>query len=287
MTGATPTRGYVALVIVSLGLSLVGCGNSSSSKSAAPTVTITSEVTAQPAAEPDPTAGWNGKMIVTYEAANSPEAVTGRDLMRKDHLLEGLADSINESLKLPRDVALAGSQCDQPNAFWDTDDSTLTICYEDAANALEIYTQAGDRDPVKSTINSEVATFYHEAGHMAIHLYNLPITGREEDVADQLAAYVLLNPGVDGKVDPENIQAVKDFARTFQSDGIGADMSDVHSPSMARMYNLECWVYGADPAASADLIVSGALPKDRADRCEGEYRQLSDAWSSLLGPYFK
>lgn len=279
------TRSLAAAL--SLMLAVAGCGRDGESKSAPSTVTVTSQVTAEPVAEPDPTADWHGKMIARYEPATTADAIRGRDLMRKDHLLEDLADSINESLKLPRDVSLVGSQCGEPNAYWSSSDSTLAICYEDASNALDIYAAAGDKDPVKSTINSEVATFYHEVGHMTIHLYNLPITGREEDVADQLAAYVLLNPGVDGKVDPESVQAVKDFARQFETDGLGADLSDVHSPSMARMYNLECWVYGADPKASADLVTSGALPVDRAERCEGEYQQLSDAWSSLLSPYFK
>mgnify|MGYP002652224797 CR=1 FL=1 len=35
---------------------------------------------------------------------------------------------------------------------------------------------------------------------MAITIYDLPITGREEDVADQLAAYVLLQPDESGVV---------------------------------------------------------------------------------------
>ncbi|MGV0992079.1 MAG: DUF4344 domain-containing metallopeptidase [Mycobacterium sp.] len=285
-----------AALYLSLMLSLAGCGHDSEQSKSAPTpstVTVTSRITAQPSAEPDPTAGWNGKMIANYEPATSADAIRGRDLMRDDHLLEDLADAINSSLKLPQDIPLIGKQCDEANAYWDSGDDTMTICYEDAADALDIYTDAGDQDPAESAINSEVATFYHETGHMAIHLYNLPITGREEDVADQLAAYVLLNPGTDGKIDPENIQAVKDFAREFENYGDRSgpiddtDLADTHSPNKTRMYNLECWVYGADPDASADLITSGALPEDRADGCADEYQQLSDAWSELLSPYFK
>lgn len=284
----------VAAVLLSLVLAIAGCGKSAdTSKSAPSTVTVTSQVTGSTSAEPDPTADWNGKMIATYEPATSADAIRGRDLIRNDHLLEDLADAINSSLKLPQDVPLIGKECGRPNAYWSSSDNSMNICYEDAADALDIYTNAGDKNPTKSAINSEVATFYHETGHMAIDLYNLPITGREEDVADQLAAYVLLNPGSDGKIDPESIQAVKDFAREFESYGDRSgpiddtDLSDTHSPNKARMYNLECWVYGADPDASADLITSGALPEDRADGCADEYRQLSDAWSALLSPYFK
>lgn len=48
-------------------LALAGCGHGDSQKAAPSTVTVTSQVTAEPAAEPDPTTGWTGRMIATYE----------------------------------------------------------------------------------------------------------------------------------------------------------------------------------------------------------------------------
>ncbi len=294
-----------AIAALSLTLIVGGCGNATESSKSAPansTVTVTAPATSEAPKAGDINANgtpdssdkdWPGKMVATYEDATSPEAVTGRDLMRNDHLLEDLAEGINQSLKLPVDVPLIGKECGEANAFWSPSDKSMTICYEDAAEALKIYTDDGDADPRASAINSEIATFYHETGHMAIDLYQLPITGREEDVADQLAAYVLLTPGDDGKIDPASVQAVKDFAREFRgySDSNGeideGQLADTHSLDKTRMYNLECWVYGADPVGNADLVSDGALPQDRAEGCQDEYEKLSDAWSSLLGPYFK
>ena len=119
-------------------------------------------------------------MVATYGDATSPEAVTGRDLMRNDHLLEDLAEGINQSLKLPVDVPLIGKGMRRGQCILEPERQSMTICYEDAAEALKIYTDDGDADPRASAINSEIATFYHETGHMAIDLYQLPITGREE-----------------------------------------------------------------------------------------------------------
>lgn len=128
---------------------------------------------------------------------------------------------------------------------------------------------------------------------MAISVYDLPVTGREEDVADQLAAYILLTPGDDGQIDPESVQAVKDFARVFDASGAettevdpGA-LADEHSLDMQRVYNLDCWIYGSNPDANADLVTSGQLPEDRANGCQAEWEQLDQAWSTLLDPYFK
>lgn len=103
-------------------------------------------------------------MIVTYGDAQTPEAIAGRALLQDNQVLEGLADDINQSLALPNDVALLGSQCDEANAFWDSGAQSITLRYEDAALAEQIFTEAGDPDPVACALNSEYATFYHEVG---------------------------------------------------------------------------------------------------------------------------
>lgn len=284
--------------MLALAAMTAGCGNGG--KSSAPTSETSAISSAEAAPDtqtdnsPADTGDWPGKMVATYQDATSPEAVAGRDLLRDEHLLEDLADGINQSLKLPYDIPLIGAECGEANAFWSRDDKSVTICYEDAADALDIYTRAGDSDPAASAINSEIATFYHETGHMVIDLYDLPVTGREEDVADQLSAYILLTPGPDGQLDPGSVQAVKDFARVFkgydEQKGGEIDegaLADVHSLDLTRMYNLECWVYGADPEANPDLVGDGLLPDDRADGCQDEYARLSSSWDTLLGPYLK
>lgn len=280
--------GAVSLVA----LLTAACGGGGASKPAASTITVTNSASA--AAEPDETADWHGKMIPTYEAATSPDAIKGRDLLESQKLLETMADGVNQSLKLPQDVPLVGRQCDTANAYWDPSDKTMTICYEDGADALDIYTKIGDPNPAEAATNAEYATFLHETGHMVIDLYQLPAVGREEDAADQLAAVIMLAPGPDGKVDPDSVKVVKDFAREFKEydardgDQISQEqLADVHSMNLTRMYNLECWVYGADPVANADLVQEGSLPQDRADGCVDEYQQMSDSWIALLSPYLK
>ena len=69
-------------------------------------------------------------MTVSYGDATTPEAVRGRTLMRNEKLLEGLAADVNDSLKLPRDVELAGEQCGQANATWNSVKNRIKICYE-------------------------------------------------------------------------------------------------------------------------------------------------------------
>jgi hypothetical protein len=276
--------------VLAVGLIAVGCGGASQEKA---DTSDTSAAQEAPVAAKGPAEGAGGTMTVSYDDAQSPEAINGRKLLQDNHVLEDLAADINQTLKLPEDIPLHGSQCDQANAFWNPNEKTITICYEDADLGQKIFTKAGDPDPNASAIGSEDATFYHETGHMAITLYDLPVTGREEDVADQLAAYILLTPGDNGKVDAESVQAVKDFARAFAASAdarteLGAaDFADVHSLDQQRVYNLQCWIYGSNPEANADMVTSGQLPEDRASGCPDEWKQLDHAWSTLLDDHWK
>jgi hypothetical protein len=293
-------------VLAVLAISSGACG--SSEKSAASDTSapvVTSSIVVDPV-YPTPTTGadsddhaaeaahWPGKMTVSYEDATNPDTQAGKDLMQGPKFLESLADSINQMLKLPNDISLKGAECGEENAFWSAADQTITMCYEYADWALKTFSNLADPDPAQSALGLLTATFYHETGHMAASIYNLPTTGREEDVADQAAAFMLLQPGDDGHVDPSARADIMDYARGFNQDSEdrGPDipdwlLADPHTLDKARMYNFECWVYGADPTGNADLVGDGLLPQDRADRCESEFEKLNRAWGTLLAPYLK
>ena len=281
------------LPLLAVGLLVAGCGGGGE-KADSPGGSAASQSSNANGPSEIGAADAGGKMTVVYDDATSPEAINGKKLLQDNKALEELAADINQTLKLPQDIPLHGSQCDQPNAFWSPSKKIVVICYEDADLSQKIFVKAGDKDPDTSAIGSEDATFYHEAGHMAITLYNLPITGKEEDAADQLAAYILLTPGDSGKVDAESVQAVKDFARTFAAYaelkaqmGVADNMADVHSLDQQRVYNLQCWIYGSNPEANADIVSSGGLPEDRAKGCPEEWKQLAHAWSTLLDDHWK
>jgi hypothetical protein len=59
----------------------------------------------------------------------------------------------------------------------------------------------------------------------------------------------------------------------------------VHGTSAQRFYNVVCIAYGADKHLFGDDIVEkGYLPKERAEDCENEYRQVAYAYEKLIGP---
>jgi hypothetical protein len=245
----------------------------------------------------------SGRMTVSYGDASTPEASRGRTLMRNEKLLEGLAADVNVSLKLPRDVELAGEQCGQANATWNSAKNRIKICYElvdlnlrlfdrNSADG-EVLGELSQPQAVVAVTDATEATFFHELGHAVISLYDLPVTGQEEDVADQLAAFVILQSDGFLRDFPNPARVAGEYAEMFNlwaAKRGAADQSDFaaeHSLNESRMYNLKCWIYGSAPAANAGMITDGSLPADRAAGCPLEYQQLSKAWSTLLAPYLK
>lgn len=232
-------------------------------------------------------------MTATYENAKSGHAIAGRTLMMRSHLLENMAEKVNGTLKLPVDIALVGAQCDTPNAYWNFAEKKITLCYEDASLSLRSFKEAGDADPIPATLNASRATLYHELAHAAIDLGGLPITGKEEDAADQLVVYLFLAPDANGNVEPGAERAVRDYARMFEhyaeaeGDLEEADLADKHTVDQARMYNMLCWMYGSDPEKFGRLVTDGELPESRASGCGAEYELLARSWSELFAPFEK
>ena len=286
-------RHGISCMVAVVGMLFVGCGTTggpqATSLTSAANSAMTSAAKAKAKAATDD-AAESTQMTVVYEDATTPEAIQGKELMQETGLLESLAQEINVWLELPYDIPVVGSQCGEANDFWRPDENELILCYEDVDNSLQLFSD--DPDPAAAARRIAVGAFYHELGHMAIDIYELPVTGREEDVADQLAAYWLLEP-VDGEVNADYVQAAKDTADWYNlasaapEDLDEASFADEHTLDQARAYNFECWIYGSDVQANADIVSSGLLPEDRAGQCEDEYSQLAHAWATLLEPHYK
>lgn len=124
-------------------------------------------------------------------------------------------------------------------------------------------------------------TVLHEMGHLIISELKLPVLGKEEDAADQLATIAMLrskaaSPGVIEKL----LAAADGWLMEWRQDARNRndqDYWDVHSLDIQRYYNINCLVYGSNPQAFADWqgSVEDPLPYTRAYRCTDEYRRVA------------
>lgn len=231
-----------------------------------------------------------GDFTVVYEPVHTREYVEWQQELRKARVLEDVAASLNETFALPADVRLTFTECGEPNAFYDADDRRIRICYELMDDLYDTFEKhaSSDEELDEAAWGAIYFTVYHELGHALVDLWDIPITGREEDAVDQLAAFLL----TDGS--PENESVAIDGANSFllQDERSGGEiqedaLSDEHSLDPQRFYNIICWVYGHDPKEYAYLVRDGTLPKERAGVCRDEYARLYRSWSRLLAPYMK
>lgn len=134
-------------------------------------------------------------------------------------------------------------------------------------------------------------TLLHEIAHVLIWELNLPVFGREEDAADNIAVIALLmleeNGGGNGVLD--KLQSVaegwKIEWRQVEDDQIDLAYWDLHSLEIQRFYNIACLVYGADPENREQVLQATALPADRAEFCHDEYAMAKGAMDWLLSQH--
>jgi hypothetical protein len=274
-----PTRSvrtYLRLLpAAALALALAACDAPADGADAAP-------APAPPAAKAPrpPSSSSAGGFVVRYAPVRDTIYSQWQEDFREARFLEEVAEWLNGWIALPRPVTLAFSECGEPNAFYDEEDESVLLCFE-LVEELDQYF-ANDRDPDRSVEDALLFTALHEVGHAVIHVLDLPVTGREEDAADQLAALILADGSAEGQV------AAINGVRGLPDDGEELDepiLADEHALSAQRYYNVLCILYGRDPDAYASWIEDGTLPLERAARCPAEYQRTARSWDALLGPY--
>src|SRR5689334_11108448 len=136
-----------------------------------------------------------GRFKAVYGPA-APELQEFRSRLVEHQFLDTLANRLSDSLVIPEDITLAVGHCAEPNAAYEPSDRRVTVCYELVENLNEVFANdPGDEYLVTGTI---MFAMMHELAHALIDVLHLPITGRQEDAADQLATVLLLQQGAAG-----------------------------------------------------------------------------------------
>ncbi|HZX42482.1 MAG TPA: DUF4344 domain-containing metallopeptidase, partial [Myxococcaceae bacterium] len=122
----------------------------------------------------------------------------------------------------------------------------------------------------------------HETAHAVFAVLAVPVLGREEDAADQVAAYAATQIGGDFAE-----RMLRSAAFMYDQDSSARkpgedDFSDVHGLDRQRFYNVLCLAWGSDPKRYAFAKELGKLPDDRAEGCAEEYQQVRYAVRTLI-----
>ncbi len=229
----------------------------------------------------------NPRLTIDYVEPRSDEFQDLYRRLKQRQVLEELAQFLSP-LKLPLTLRLTFAECGMVNADYDPLGLRIRICYEwvdymekhapqTASPALGLISRTD------AIIGSTVSVILHEIGHALFDILQIPVLGKEEDGADQLAGFIMLQFGKD--VARTTINGTAFTWATLASSERKPNFADVHSTAEQRIYNYACIAYGGDPETFKDYIEKGLLPKSRAENCKKEFEQVKLAFTKTILPY--
>ncbi len=251
----------------------------------------------------------NDMIEIEYNEPTSAKYQPIYQRLKERKLLEQLAAFLSP-LKLQGALVLSLEEgdpraCRGPNSYYDMA-GKLHLCYSwfdylENGVAKEIPRQPNE--PFTSTslglipgftraeviIGGSVGVILHELGHALFDIQDIPLFGREEDGADQIASLLMLQFGrqvalttikgfynVWHHSNAERLIAQKGQIKPYQE-------ADEHSLDIQRSYNLLCMAYGKDPEAFQELA-DRLLPRIRKANCAEEYKQVAHAFRKTVLP---
>jgi len=233
------------------------------------------------------------RIRISYETPENPAHLTIYKDLKEERALERLQELLSPfKLVIPVTISVVG--CDgEPDAIYG--DGEVSICYEFIEMLIKNQpdeTTPGGVEPVDTVVGPFLDTVLHEFSHAIFDMFFTPMFGREEDAADQLAAYLYLQLGEEearrlimGTVYNYLVVETNDDDSAQTVDEFIEDSAETHSLPAQRAYNLLCLAYGANPKLYGDLVKKAKLPEDRAEFCIEEYEQVHQAYKDLIEPH--
>ncbi len=221
------------------------------------------------------------RLSVEYTAPTTP-GVTGAP-PKFVKFTQLLAPKLDALFRFPRPLPIKIQECGTVNAFYSPADHSIRICHELFDFLNELFTGAGfDAAKVaETTQNTVIFTFFHEFGHALVGELGLPIVGKGEDAADEVATIFLASNEFGQNV----AMAAATWFDVMARRSTHNNFADEHSLNGQRVVSIVCLLYGADKKY-ARLATRLAMTPARLAKCDRDWVDRNKAWDKLLAPYF-
>lgn len=232
--------------------------------------------------------GNTGELRVVYYPTKRRFSQELQQIYQKTGIFQRLADVIDNKIALPRTVNVELAECGFENAFYEPAKHRIVMCYELTQYFINLFKRAGlaDRQAGENALYATVFTFFHESGHMLANELELPITGREEDAADQFSTLMLTTSAGDTGQKAAEAAALW-FSLTANRPTDRTQFMDEHSLDQQRFYAIICLLYGSNPNRYEPVVRRLGFPQARVQKCRREYEQTARAWKALLAPHMR
>lgn len=160
----------------------------------------------------------------------------------------------------------------------------LALASPAQAQDLSGFSKRERADILRFAVNNSLFTLYHEVAHLLIDKLELPVLGREEDAADNIATWMLL-----GKNTPDSNRVLEDAVkgwlltgRSFGDHFGDDDYAYGYSPERHRAMQIVCLMVGADRAAFRKVANSYEFDPERQHSCHFDYQLVDRSLRGLL-----
>jgi hypothetical protein len=207
-----------------------------------------------------------------------------RDLLQGHKVLEK-AQTLISPLRLPLTITIRSAECGTASLPYDAAKGVITICYEAISDIQALAKgSASDADSLTMFVTGGIVEeTLHRVALAILQVYDIPVWGREEDAADLLGAFMMLQ--FDEHVAAISILGAGNLFIVKTSSIGKVDYGSDISPPAQRFYNFLCIAVGGDPLDFGGLVDKGFLPKDRAKRCAREYAAVRKAFDLRVMPH--
>jgi hypothetical protein len=240
----------------------------------------------------------NDQIEIAYVEPANPDFEHFYTGLQKRQVLEELRAFL-APLKLPRKISIKVDQCNAPAHLYEPG-GPVVICYEYVARLNELAakipadgtaSRGVSRDD--AVVGAFVQAVLQQTASAVFDAFNTPIWGREQDAADKLAGFLMLQFGQANARKLLNGAAY--FFEASDRTWTGSDFSDTRGTEAQRFYNYLCIAYGFDRRAFADFAGgqstssakrrSDVMPASRTLLCPKEYSDEEWAFQSLIMPH--
>jgi putative metallopeptidase DUF4344 len=239
---------------------------------------------------------------IAYVEPTDPAYSAIYEDLKKRQILEEVREFLSP-VRLPDKVLVKTEQCDASERPYQPG-SPVTICYEYIAKLAALATKIPADGTTPRGVSRDDAmvgaiaqAVLHEMSLVVFDQQKIPVWGREDDAADKLAGFLMLQ--MDDKTSRRLMNGAAFFFEASDRTWTGSDFSDVKSTEAQRFYNYLCIAYGKDQKAFGDFVQAGGqqssgggggprredlLPQARAVRCPGEFADFKLGYDTFIKP---
>ena len=235
----------------------------------------------------------SGLLSTVYVPPNNFGFQEVYELLRQRSALEKVKEILSP-FRFPEQLTVETTECGAVNSYYQRKNfkPTVTICYEFLKRILELLpneTTPAGLTPTDAAVGQFFWVTFHEVGHAAFDMFNVPIFGHEEDAADDFATFIMLQfgKGQARRLINGAAWAWRAYLGDYQKNPVVqtrlAAFATDHGLPQERFYNLVCLAFGANSQEFADF--ESFLPPTRSPNCSHEYQTLVRAFRQEIRPH--